>query len=192
MKPFVTKIQKLSQNITPFAGISYVNSEFTRCCLAQLIDNELGVRALRVGYSYSDIFRGWTNLFFCGGECAEDIQVYVRNSLEQIPGNSVPYPDTLLQGIKELAEKNTEIFSTSGKTYQFNINEKMNRLNLKSLLLTGQLEGGKSYDFDYDNQIIAHEKYDAKQTYKKNSGYFPCIATIGDKVVYTMRGHNMK
>jgi hypothetical protein len=79
---------------------------------------------------------------------------------------------------------NTEVVSSSGKVYQFNINEKMNKLNVKSLLLTGQLERGKCYDFDYDNQIISHEKYGAKRTYRKNTGYFPGVATIGDRIVY--------
>ena len=55
---------------------------------------------------------------------------------------------------------------------------------IKSLLLTWQLEKGQSCDFDYDNQIIVHEKYDAKRTYKKTTRYFPGICTIGDKVVY--------
>jgi hypothetical protein len=50
-------------------------------------------------------------------------------------------------------------------------------------LLTKQLEKGKLYDFDYDNQIIEHEKFDAKKTYKMNTGYFPGVATIGDKIV---------
>jgi hypothetical protein len=60
----------------------------------------------------------------------------------------------------------------------------LNDLNIKSLLLTKQLEKGQYYDFDYDNQIIEHEKYDAKKTYKMNTGYFPGVATIGDKIVY--------
>jgi hypothetical protein len=34
-------------------------------------------------------------------------------------------------------------------------------------------------DFDFDNQILAHEKYDAKKTCKMNGGYFPGVATIG-------------
>ena len=38
MKFFATKIQKLSQNITPFGGISYVNDVFNQCGLGQLID----------------------------------------------------------------------------------------------------------------------------------------------------------
>jgi hypothetical protein len=76
------------------------------------------------------------------------------------------------------------VVSSSGKTYQFNINEKLNDLNIKSLILTKQLKKGSFYDFDYDNQIIAHEKYDAKKTYKMTTGYFGGAATIGERIVY--------
>jgi len=41
-----------------------------------------------------------------------------------------------------------------------------------------------SSDFIYDNQIIEHEKYDAKRIYKHTTGYFPGVATINDKIVY--------
>ena len=185
MKSLAPKLVKLSENVTPFGGITYVNAEFTKSGLAQLIDNELGIRGSGTGYSYSEIFRAWNNVFFCGGECAEDIQVHLRDTLQQIPGNNVPSADTMLKGLKDLAEKNTEVtVPSSGKVYQFNLNEKMNKLNIRSLLLTGQLEKGGCYDFDYDNQIISHEKYDAKKTYKQTTGYFPGVATIGDKIVY--------
>jgi len=40
------------------------------------------------------------------------------------------------------------------------------------------------YDFDYDNQIIPTEKYDTKSTYKHTKGYFPGVASLGDKIVY--------
>jgi hypothetical protein len=178
------KIVKLSKNITPFAGISYTNAEFNRCGLGQLVDTELGIRGNSAGYSYSEIFRTWFNVFLCGGECAEDVQEHLRPTLEQIPNNRVPSASTLLRGIKELAEDNSEVVSSAGKTYNFNINDKMNDLLIKSLLLTGQLEAGKSYDFDYDNQIIEHEKYDAKRTYKKNKGYFPGVGSINDMPVF--------
>ena len=185
MKYSMPKIEKLSQNVTPFGGVYYVNAEFNRCGLSQLIDTELGIRVKKTGYSYSDIFRAWFNLFFCGGDCAEDVQAHLRDTLIQMPGNAAPKPDTLLRGIKELAVDNTEmVVVDSGKTYQFNINDKMNSLNIKSLLLTKELEAGKSYDLDYDNQIVAHEKYDAKPTCKKNTGYFPGVASIGNKIVY--------
>jgi len=184
MKNFVTKIAKNSKNITPFAGISYINSEFINCGMSQLIDNELGNRVSTIGYSYSDIIRNWTNLFLCGGDCAEDIQVHLRPTLEQIPDNKPPSADTLLRGNKELAVDNTEVVSSSGKIYNFNINEKLNRLNIKSLLLNKQLRKGKSYDLDFDNQIISHNKYDAIATYKKKNGYFPGIGSIGKNIIY--------
>ena len=184
MKNFVTKIVKISKNITPFAGISYVNSEFNNCGLSQLIDKELGNRVSTAGYSYSAIIRNWANVFLCGGECAEDIQVHLRSTLEQLPDNKTPSADTLLRGNKELAVENTKVVSSSGKTYNFNINEKMNNLLMKALLQTGTLKKGMSYDLDFDNQIISHNKYDASVTYKKTKGYFPGVATVGGHIIY--------
>jgi len=181
----MTKVQKISKNIIPHAGIYFVNDEFNRSGLGKLIDNHLGTRGSTKGYSYSNLFRNFFNLFLSGGDCVEDIQTHFRPTLEQIPGNEVASADTLLRCFSELATENTIVeVSKSKKQYQFNINEKLNDLNIKSLLLTEQLEKGKFHDFDYDNQIIEHEKYDAKKTYKMNTGYFPGVATIGNKIVY--------
>ena len=180
----MAKVHKISKNITPFAGIFFVNDAFNRCGFRKLIDRELGYRISTKGYSYGNLFCNFFNLFLSGGECVEDIQQHFRPTLEQIPGNEVASADTLLRCFNELATENMSVISTSEKEYQFNINEKLNDLNIKSLLLTKQLEKGKFYDFDYDNQIIEHEKFDAKKTYKKNTGYFPGVATIGNKIVY--------
>ena len=180
----MAKIVKKSNVMTPFAGIFFVEEEFNRVGLGKLIDSQLGTRVSSFGYSYSEIIGSWVNIFLCGGDCAEDIQVHLRNTLKNIPNSKVPSADTLLRGIKELATKNTKITSSNGKEYNFNINESLNSLNIKSLLLTKQLNVGEKYDFDYDNQIIEHEKYDAKRTYKHNTGYCIGVATIGDKIVY--------
>ena len=48
---------------------------------------------------------------------------------------------------------------------------------------TGQLVAGESYDLDFDHQFIETEKYDAKMTYKKFTGYSPGVAVIGDLIV---------
>lgn len=179
----MTKILKAPQTVTSFAGISFVNDAFAQCGLSKLIDEDLGNRK-SVAYKYSDIFRSLFDIFFCGGDVIEDIQQHLRPTLEHIPGNKVPSSDTLLRGIKELSLANTKVESSKGNVYNFNINHKLNNLNIKSLLLTNQLKRGEYYDFDYDNQIIACEKYDSKRTYKKNKGYCPGVATIGDKIVY--------
>ena len=178
------KIQNLNSTVSPFAGISFANNSFNKTGMSQLIDIELGKRIKTIGFDYSEIVRNLTNVFFCGGDVIEDISTHLGEYLKMIPGNNVPSPDTVLRGIKELSTPNTSFESKSGISYNFNINANLNRLNIKSLLLTKQLESNHCYDFDYDNQVIANNKYDAKRTYKKNKGYVPGIATIGDKIVY--------
>jgi hypothetical protein len=46
---------------------------------------------------------------------------------------------------------------------------KLNNPNIKLLLLTKQLRKGELYDFDYDNQIIEHEKTLKKGSAKKQN-----------------------
>jgi len=177
------KIQNFKTAVNPFSGISLVNHYFNKSGLAQLIDNELGIRTMRIGFQYSEIFRNLTNVFLSGGDVIEDINNHLGEHLKSIPHNNVPSADTVLRAIKELTTKNTVYISDKGLSYNFNINTKLNRLNIKSLKLTKQLKAGESYDFDYDNQVNANNKWDAKNTYKKNKGYLPGIATIGNKVV---------
>ncbi len=142
------------------------------------------MRVQTTGYQYSEIIRNLSNVFISGGDCIEDVSTHLKDHLTTIPNNQVPSPDTILRGIKELSADNTPLISTSGNIYDFNINTKLNSLNIKSLILTNQLESGKSYDFDYDNQVLPNKKYDAKKTYKKNKGYVPGVGTIDDKIVY--------
>jgi hypothetical protein len=42
-------------------------------------------------------------IFFCEDEVAEDVEEHLHGALENIPGNRVAGPDTLLRVIKELA-----------------------------------------------------------------------------------------
>ena len=178
------KVQQFKTQANPFSGINFVNHYFNKSGLSSLIDNELGGRGRNAVYSYSDILRNLCNVALSGGSVIEDINSHFREHLESIPNNKVPSADTLLRAITELTTTNTVYTSQSGNTYDFNINLKMNRLLVKSLKLTGQLQEGEMYDFDYDNQINANHKWDAKRTYKKNEGYLPGIATIGNKIVY--------
>ena len=177
-------IQKLNSSVSPFAGISFANHSFNKSGISQLIDNELGRRVRTSGFDYSEILRNLSNVFLSGGGVIEDISTHLGEHLKMIPGNNVPSPDTVLRAIKELTTPNTSFKSKNGIEYDFNINTRLNKLNIKVLLHTGQLKSHHSYDFDYDNQVIANNKYDAKRTYKKNKGYVPGIATIGDKIVY--------
>ena len=178
------KIQKLNSPISPFAGISFANYSFNKSGMSQLIDNELGRRVKTIGFDYSEIFRNLSNVFLSGGDVIEDIGTHLGVHFKMIPDNHVPSPDTVLRSIKELTTSNTSFKSKNRINYDFNINTKLNRLNIKTLLLTKQLKVNHTYDFDYDNQVIPNNKYDSKRTYKKNKGYVPGIATIGNTIVY--------
>jgi len=178
------KVIKSDKTITPFAGISFVNESFSKSGISKLIDTTLGSRVKNTGYQYSDIFKSLTNVFMSGGDVIEDLNTSFGKHLKNIPHNKVPSPTTVIRGINELTVDNTIFTSKNDLAYNFNINDKLNKLNIKSLLLTKQLERGKSYDFDYDNQVITNTNFDAKKTYKKTMGYLPGVATIDDKVVY--------
>ena len=67
------KLQKISTQVSPFAGISFVHNEFIKVGMSHLIDNELGSRVKTVGFTYSDIIKNLVNVFYSGGDCAEII-----------------------------------------------------------------------------------------------------------------------
>ena len=50
------------------------------------------------------------------------------------------------------------------------------------MFASGQLKEGEMYDVYFDHQFIETEKYDAKPTYKKFSGYRPGVAVIGLRI----------
>jgi len=161
--------------VSSFAGISFVHEEFNNCGLLQLIDQHPGQRNTSEtgtnncsgrGLRYSFAEEKWQKPYW--NICDRHRKAY-----------RVAAPDTLLRELKELATEDTIVTSSSGKEYRFNINEKMNDMNIKSLLLTGQLEKGRKDDLDYDNQIIEHEKWDAKRTCKHTTGYFAGIGPTG-------------
>lgn len=178
-------ITKSSDKITPFGGLNFCLEHFRDSGLSELIDRELGPRGQMAAFSYSDIVSNLMSVLFTGGDCAEDLAEHLREPLIRTRGLSVCSPDTLLRGVKQLACDSEELtHPTSGVTHTFNINEPLNDLMVAALRATGQLSTAGCYDLDYDNQVIATEKWDAARTYKKCTGYQPGIASIDGLPVY--------
>lgn len=71
----------------------------------------------------------------------------------------------------------------SGKSYDFNTADTMNELLIRSLISTRELYKGQEYYFYFDHQFIETEKYDAKPTYKKFTGYSSAVVIIGEHIV---------
>ena len=178
----MAKVQIKSEKLIPFGGIFSIMEQFD-ALLSQTIDSTLGLRCKFYGYQYSEIFRSLMCVYFCGGTCIEDVSTHLMKHLSLHPKLRTCSADTILRAIEELTCKNTTYISDSGKSYDFNIADNMNKLLINALLKTCQLEAGKEYDIDFDHQYIEAEKFDAKPTYKKFLGYGPGVAVIGDNIV---------
>ena len=121
--------------------------------LSSVIDSHLGLRSKLIGYQYSEIIRAVFSVFCCGGDCMEDLNLYLKDVLTERPHTRVPSADTVLRGIEELATENISYTAEkTGSVYDFNTAEKLNQLLVKLLLATGQLTDGSEYDVVFDRQ----------------------------------------
>ena len=179
----MAKVQIKFDSITPFGGIFSIMEQFD-ALLSDVIDSTLGLHSRTYGYQYSEIIRSLMCVFFCGGSCIEDISTHLMPHLSLHSKLKTCSADTILRAIKELTTDNITYSSPdSGKSYDFNTADTMNELLVKSLIATGELCQEQGYDLDFDHQFIETEKYDAKRTYKKFTGYSPGVAVIGDHIV---------
>jgi hypothetical protein len=183
------KITTSKSVVNPFGGFNFCVDLLEKEGIPQLIDQHLGKRVLYGGFDYSQILLNQLAVYFTGGDCAEDINEHLRPHLKQVKGIEVCSADTLLRGIKELSTPSEMLVSSTGVAHQFNINLSLNQLLLKALKHTRQINTKEGYTLDYDNQVIATEKYDAKRTYKQCQGYQPGVACIGEHIVY-IEGRN--
>ena len=175
----MAKIQIKSEKLISFGGIFPIMEKFDRM-LSRTIDSTLGLRSKVYGYQYSEIIRSLMCVYFCGGSCVEDVTSHLMEALCLHPHLRTCSADTILRAIRELTTPNLAYRSDSGKSYDFYVASDLNNLLVNALLATGQLLPDNEYDFDFDHQFIETEKFDAKMTYKKFTGYSPGIATVGD------------
>ena len=156
----MAKVQHKSEKISAFGGIFFVLDIFDRI-LSSVIDSHLGLRSKLIGYQYSEIIRAVFSVFCCGGNCMEDLNLYLKDVLTERPHTRVPSADTVLRGIEELATENISYtVEKTGNVYDFNTAEKLNQLLVKLLLATGQLKEGGEYDVDgpyYLAVLIAYQ-----------------------------------
>jgi hypothetical protein len=186
------KVEKNSQIINPFGGINFIVEAIKQSGTLDVIDNQLGERPAQATYSYSDLILNLWSVFFCGGDCAEDMNEHLKSYLKSVPGMNVANADTTLGVLKSLKTEKEEVKGPTGAVYQTNRNDKFNELNIKLLKHLRLLKEGDYYNFDYDNEVLKTEKHDTKKTYKMANGYFPGMATIqGMPVYFENRDGNM-
>jgi len=150
-----------------------------------LIDKTLGKRVKQATYSYSDILLYWIYSNICGAERLEDT-VFMKENLSDIPNLANPSPDRISGILRSLATPKFTTATKTGVNHEFSINMELNKLMLDVAKKLNTISGDT---LDYDNVIIETDKQDSTWTYKKNKGYQPGVAFIGQTPVY-IEGRN--
>jgi hypothetical protein len=173
-----------SSGISSFGGLNFVINETIALNINTLLNSNLPKLPEQSKYNWFDIFMSYWSVFFCGGDCAEDLAINIKNGFRKNPFINIPSPDRVLERIKSLSD-DAQLFKAErgNKEHQFSLAEEMNRLNLKMLCLLPDFKK-KDVVLDYDNTIIFNQKKDALFTYKKENGYFPGVGMIGKHIVY--------
>ena len=68
----MAKVSIKYEKITLFGGIFHVRELFSRF-VGPVIDKVLGLRCTSFGYQYGEIAGSLASVYFCGGDCVEDV-----------------------------------------------------------------------------------------------------------------------
>ncbi len=170
--------------ISPFGGLNFLLEEFDKLGLDKIIQQELPELSKQSKYTWKDILYSFWSIYFCGGDCIEDLSIHLKEAINTNPYIHVPSPDRVLERMKELSFPMQVCHTIRGdKRHEFSINELMNTLNINLLKKISNIQNKKNI-LDYDNTIIYTEKADATMTYKRKTGYQPGVGIIGKNIVY--------
>lgn len=173
-----------SSSITSFGGLNFVLEELDNLGLGQILHQSLPILSSQSKYNWKDILYSFWSIFFCGGDCTEDLSIHLKEVFTNHPSIKVPSPDRVLKRMKELSCPLQYFETTRGSNmHEFGINDRLNKLNIRVLKNLSLINKRKNI-LDYDNTILFTEKADAAMTYKKSTGYCPGVGIIGNKVVY--------
>jgi len=173
-----------SSHINPFGGLNFVLHEFDRLKLGDLLCQNLPKLPSQSKYSWKDILYSFWSIYFCGGDCIEDLSGNFSHHLKGNKFHLIPSPDRVLKRFQEISKAKEILSSKRSKAkHEFSINIGINRLNIELLKIIG-LKNKDNHVLDYDNTIIFNNKADSVKTYKKASGYCPGVGIIGKNIVY--------
>ncbi len=173
-----------SPAISAFGGLNFVIKEAIDLNINKLFDDNLPKLPKQCKYNWFDIIMSYWSVFFCGGDCAEDLAFNLKDGFSNNPLINVPSPDRVLNRVKSLSDT-TQFFTANRgtKEHQFSLGEGLNRLNLKLLSLLPGFNKSNVI-LDYDNTIIFTEKSDSQRTYKNENGYYPGVGIVNNHIVY--------
>jgi len=173
-----------SSDISPFGGLNFVLREFETLKLGTFLNESLPALPIQSKYQWKDILYSFWSIYFCGGDCIEDLSGNFNRHLRDNPFVKIPSPDRVLERFKELSLAKEKFSVPRGiSTHEFSFNDPLNRLNLQ-LLKRIRPETNQKLTLDYDNTLIFTDKADSRWSYKNRSGYCPGVGIIGNNIVF--------
>ena len=100
-----------SSPVSSFGGLNFVIKEAIDLKIKELINTSLPTLANQSKYNWFDLIMSYWSAFFCGGDCAEDLAINLKEGLQNNPFIQIPSPDRVLNRIKSLAD-NPESYTT--------------------------------------------------------------------------------
>jgi hypothetical protein len=173
-----------SSHISPFGGLNFVLNEFNALKIDKVLVDYLPLLPKQTKYSWKDILYSFWSIYFCGGDCIEDLGGNFHQHLKNNRFLSIPSPDRVLDRFKELSLPK-DLFTVPRGTslHQFSLHKPLNELNIQILKAIG-LSKSQNHTLDYDNTLIFTNKADTTKSYKTRNGYCPGVAIIGNQIVF--------
>jgi hypothetical protein len=173
-----------SSDISPFGGLNFVLKEFETLKLGNLLNENFPALPAQSRYQWKDILYSFWSVYFCGGDCIEDLSGNFNRHLKQNPFLKIPSPDRVLERFKGLSLPKENFSVPRGtSSHEFSFNDPLNRLNLQ-VLKQIKFNVNEKLTLDYDNTLILTDKADSRWSYKNKSGYCPGVGIIGKNVVF--------
>lgn len=172
-----------SEKLSPFGGLNFVLEELDRLQVEKEFSYFLPSLPPQSNYSWRDVLYSFWSVFFCGGDCIEDLSVHFSRRFSN-PTLKIPSPDTVLRRFAQTTLKKEVIKTPRGvSTHELNFHPTLNKLNI-SILKKLDVLPKKDITLDFDNTLIYTRKADARMTYMKEFGYNPGVGLIDGNVVF--------
>ncbi len=179
-----------SGDLSAFGGLNFVFESLNNLGINRIVDSNLPSLKYNSKYSWTDVFYSFMSIYFCGGDCIEDLNINLRHHLHNNPMFKLPSPDTVLRRLSSLAVPTQKCFTQRGSVeHEYCTNEAVMDVNLRILKKLGVFKSSE-LTLDYDNTIIFSEKKDCKMTYKRDYGYQPGVCTVNEEHILYIENRN--
>lgn len=104
-----------SSPVSAFGGLNYVIKEAIDLKINGLLNSTLPALPKQCKYNWFDIIMSYWSVFFCGGDCAEDLAINLKEGFKGTPFINIPSPDRVLARIKSLSDRPQYFTAKRGK-----------------------------------------------------------------------------